>query len=61
MKRIWKTLGVVVLVVILLGAVCVAVGMSAGADISRIYTVLDTQYGITEIVSFLSQYPSGLF
>lgn len=61
MKRIWKTLGVVVLVVILLGAVCAGVGMIAGADISRIYSVLDAQYSITEYINAFGTLSAGIF
>ena len=50
MKNIWKTIGIIVLVVIILGAICVGVGLGTGADASRIYKIVDQQYIISELL-----------
>ena len=44
MKKGWSIVITLVLVAILLGAVCVGVGLMTGADMSRIFTVLDERY-----------------
>ena len=49
MKKIWKIVALIVLVVILLGAVCAGVGMIAGGDTARIYSVFSDQFNPEEI------------
>lgn len=46
MKRGWKLVLIIVLAAIVLGAVCTGVGMITGADVDRIYAVLDEHYHI---------------
>ncbi len=46
MKSGWKIILLVVLIAILLGAVCMGVGMMTGADFSRIWTTLDDKYHV---------------
>ena len=55
MKRVWKSVGVLVLTVVVVGAILIGVGFITGADTSRIYSVLDNQYLLTEKVSWLSE------
>ena len=44
MKKGWSIIITLVLVAILLGAVCVGVGLMTGGDMSRIISVLDERY-----------------
>ncbi len=46
MKSGWKIILLVVLIAILLGAVCMGVGMMTGADFSRIWSTLDDKYHV---------------
>jgi len=47
MKSGWRVILAIVLVAILFGGVCLGVGIMTGADMSRIYTVLDKQFNLT--------------
>ena len=44
MKKAWRVIIVIVLVAILLGAVCLGVGLMTGGDLPRIYSALDSRY-----------------
>ena len=44
MKKGWKVVVLIVLIAMLLGAVCIGVGLLTGADTGRIYSVLDNRY-----------------
>lgn len=55
MKKGWKVIIIIVLVALLLGAVCVGVGIMTGADWARIYSVLDARYHITEYIDYFFQ------
>ena len=46
MKSGWKIILLVVLIAILLGAVCMGVGMMTGADFPRIWSTLDDKYHV---------------
>lgn len=46
MKSGWKIILLVVLIAILLGAVCMGVGMMTGADFARIWATLDDKYHV---------------
>ena len=46
MKKAGRVILIVVLAAVLLGAVCVGVGLMTGADITRIYSALDDRYNI---------------
>ena len=46
MKSGWKIILLVVLIAILLGAVCMGVGMMTGADFFRIWATLDDKYHV---------------
>ena len=46
MKSGWKVILLVVLIAILLGAVCMGVGMMTGADFTRIWSTLDDKYHV---------------
>ena len=46
MKKGWKVVLIIFLVVVVLGTVCMGVGMMTGAEPARIYSVLDDKYHI---------------
>lgn len=46
MKKSWKVIIVIVLIAILLGAVCIGVGLLTGADFPRIVSILDNRYHV---------------
>lgn len=56
MKKGWKIIGVLVLVVIILGGICLGVGIMTGAEYSRIYDVLNSKYGISSLYQSITQY-----
>lgn len=56
MKRGWKVILIIVLAAVLLGAVCVAVGLVTGADSNRILGVLDEHYNFTAYLTAYRQY-----
>ena len=56
MKKGWRIILVIVLAAVLLGAVCVGVGLMTGADTMRIYSTLDSRYNLTAYVQAYSQY-----
>lgn len=55
MKKGWKVVGIIVLVALLLGVVFTAVGFMTGADVARIYSVLDARYHVTEYMEYARQ------
>ncbi len=55
MSKSWRIIMVVVLVAILLGAVCVGVGLVTGGEWDRIYTTLDGRYHVDMYVDWLGQ------
>ena len=46
MKKAWKVILIVVLAAVVLGAIFTGVGIMTGADMDRIYAVLDSRYHI---------------
>lgn len=60
MKKVWKIVTLIVLVAIVLGAVCVGVGVLTGADTGRIYSVLDNRYNIGLLYEAYTQYAQEL-
>lgn len=56
MKKGWRIITVIVMVALLLGAVCIGVGLMTGANGERIYSVLDNRYHLTEYVDAYSAY-----
>ena len=47
MIRAWKIVTAISFVAILLGAICIGVGILTGADFERIFTSLDQRYQLT--------------
>ena len=54
MKSGWRIILAIVLVAILFGGVCLGVGIMTGADMSRIYTVLDKQFNLTGMYEYIT-------
>ena len=48
MKKGWRIIISIVMVAVLLGAVCIGVGVLTGADMARIYSTLDNRFMITQ-------------
>ena len=61
MKKDGRVILIVVLAAVLLGAVCVGVGLMTGADITRIYSALDDRYNIAAYQEAYVQYADDLF
>ena len=55
MKRAWQIIMTIVLVVILVGAVCAGVGIITGAEMSRVFSVLDNRYNLTIYYEYITQ------
>ncbi len=51
MKKAWRVILTIVLAAMLLGAVCVGVGLITGADSARIYNLLDERYNVGSYVT----------
>lgn len=47
MKRGWKIILIIVVAALVLGGLSVGVGMMTGADMDRIYSVMDNRYHIS--------------
>lgn len=56
MKKCWKVIGSIVLVVFVLGLICVGVGILTGAESTRILNVLDDRFQIESTLNLYSQY-----
>lgn len=55
MKRAWRIIIAIVLIVILLGGVFMGVGFLTGADMDRIYSILDARYNLTEWIQYFEE------
>ena len=55
MKRAWQIIMTIVLVVILVGAVCAGVGIITGAEMSRVFSVMDNRYNLTIYYEYITQ------
>lgn len=53
MSKSWRVISLVVLVAILLGAVCVGVGLITGGEWDRIYSTLDERYHVDMYVDYI--------
>ncbi len=54
MKRGWLIIGVIVLIAVLVGTVCIGVGLVTGADMARIFSVLDSRYHLDLYVQYFN-------
>ena len=55
MKRGWRVILTIVLIVAVLGVVFMGVGFITGADLSRIYSVFDDRYNLTLYYNYITQ------
>ena len=55
MSKAWKIVISIVLIAILLGAVCIGVGMLTGADMERIYNILDKRYMVGQYYQWFTE------
>lgn len=55
MKKGWRVIIIIVLVVVLLGGVSLAVGFMTGAETTRIMDTLDARYNINMWIDWFSQ------
>ena len=55
MSKGWRVVLTVVMVAVLLGAVCVGVGLVTGGEWDRIYSVLDARYHVDIYVQYAQQ------
>lgn len=55
MKNGWRIIISIVLIVILLGGVCIGVGVLTGADMERVYSVLDKQNNLTALYKYFTE------
>ena len=60
MKKAGRVILIVVLAAVLLGAVCVGVGLMTGADTMRIYSALDDRYNIAAYQEAYTAYAGDL-
>ena len=55
MKKGWRIVLVIFLVMLLLGAAAILVGYLTGADVSRIYNVVDSRFHFDNWVAYFQQ------
>ena len=54
MKKGWLIIGVIVLIAVLVGTVCIGVGLVTGADMARIFSVFDSRYHLDLYVQYFN-------
>ena len=59
MKKGWKIVFTIFLIVVVIGIVGVGVGMLTGAEFTRIYSVLDDQYHIDMWLNYFAEVAGG--
>lgn len=60
MKKGWKIIMAIFLIVVVIGVVSIGVGMLTGAEYTRIYSVLDDQYHIDMWINYFSEVAAAL-
>ena len=55
MRKGWLIIGVIVLIAVLIGTVSIGVGLVTGADMARIFSVLDGRYHLDLYVQYFEQ------
>lgn len=55
MKKLGKIICIIALTALIIGVVCLAVGMITGADFSRIYSMLDARYHIGMYYEYIQE------
>lgn len=51
MRKGWSFVMIIVVVFVILGAVCMGVGLLTGADFKRIFEVVDHEYAVTDMIT----------
>lgn len=51
MRKSWNFVMIIVLAFLILGAVCMGVGLLTGADFGRVFEVADHEYHVRELFS----------
>jgi len=54
MRKAWQIVIAVVLIVVLIGAVSVGVGLITGANMDRVFNVLDNEYNLTIYYEYIT-------
>ena len=54
MRKAWQIVMAVVLIVVLIGAVSVGVGIITGANMDRVFNVLDNEYNLTIYYEYIT-------
>jgi len=54
MRKAWQIVMTVVLIVVLIGAVSVGVGLITGANMDRVFNVLDDHYNLTIYYEYIT-------
>ena len=60
MKKGWMVISIIVLVAVLLGTVSVGVGIITGADMARIFSVLDSRYHLDLYMHYFQELSEGI-
>lgn len=60
MRKAWKVVTVIALVIMVLAAVLFAVGMLTGADMDRIYSVLNSRYSLGYYIQYFADYINSI-
>ena len=60
MAKIWKVIGIVAGIALLLGLICVGVGFITGGDLGRIRHLLENNYGLDNLRSITEDIISRL-
>ena len=55
MRKGWLIIGVIVLIAVLVGTVSIGVGLVTGADMARIFSVLDGRYHLELYTQYFEQ------
>lgn len=55
MRKAWQIVITVVLIVVLIGAVSVGVGLITGANMDRVFNVLDQQYNLSIYYEYITE------
>ena len=56
MKKGWKFVGIMFLIILFLAGVCAAVGFLTGGDVSRIWQIFDSRFDLTHGLAVYAQY-----
>jgi len=49
MVKVWKVIGIIAAIFLVLGLICVGVGFLTGGDLDRIKSLLESNYGLDNL------------